>query len=316
MRAFTRTPSGLSSLHAFHGCDVVVFVEGGNTTYTVQEALRGEWNNEAVDIVFWHRICTIFIPQIRVHIRALGGNGAVRQIGKMISAGQVTNVLAATDRDFDHLFPHLPQHDGCLTTMGYSWENDACCIDTLEEVLYSNCFLDRHLANLRAKAEPIVTSMLNDLSPYVLIDFLFVAAEERLFPRDRPAAFIENIKKQNTAPTVNTSRIASVIRDVRSRLRPFRPICDYNKIKASLNVYSDCCGHMIFEVYYRALCHILVRYARAPKMQIDSARLAFIREFALHLEQPSEIREHYQGQFAWINRLLADWGLPAAPMAA
>ena len=50
--AFTRTSSGLTNLAQFHGVEFIVYTEGGDKSYTLEEVINGKFNKSSIDIKF------------------------------------------------------------------------------------------------------------------------------------------------------------------------------------------------------------------------------------------------------------------------
>lgn len=133
--SFTRSPSGLSNLHIFYNVDLIIFTEGGDKTYTIEEINEGKYNETAVDIKFWNTILSVNNFQRKFQLRAIGSKTASNNICEQIINGELKNVAVARDRDLDDFFDTKFTSPFILYTKGYSWENDVYLKDlTLEQI--------------------------------------------------------------------------------------------------------------------------------------------------------------------------------------
>ena len=122
--AFTRTSSGLTNLAQFHGVEFIVYTEGGDKSYTLEEVINGKFNKSSIDIKFWS---TIFIKHDfnrDFQFRALGSKSVTNNICEMIENGNVRNIIVARDSDLDDFIGEKFFSPYILYTRGYSWEND------------------------------------------------------------------------------------------------------------------------------------------------------------------------------------------------
>lgn len=133
--SFTRSNSGISNLPLFYGAEIVVYTEGGNKSFSIQEVEEGKFNNKSVDIKFWDGIFKSNTFSKKVEFRALGSKTASKAICDKIMAGDVKNIAVAKDKDFDFLELELFDSPYILYTKGYSWENDVFSeLSTTEQV--------------------------------------------------------------------------------------------------------------------------------------------------------------------------------------
>src|SRR5690242_5174005 len=99
-------------MHRFLGVDAIVFVEGGRTTYTLEQTAEGSYNSQGEDLKYWQIIFMTFAPKKNFNLRALGSKTTIREIASLIAQGEVRHVCVAMDRDFDHLTGALPNVPG------------------------------------------------------------------------------------------------------------------------------------------------------------------------------------------------------------
>lgn len=308
--SFSRTNDGLSAMHIFLDVDLVVFVEGGRETHSASDAIEGRYNSDTHDIRFWEGIFSTFLPTVKAEFRSLGGNVGVREIGKMVADGSVSNVLAATDRDFEEYFHGGSKLRGCLRTWGYSWENDVCTTQVLSEAIYSYSGRSRASLDAQAEAEEILSSITRRLRRYVIADYMLHLYNKSLIPREKPIKFInEGTKKSppsfREAAAINDFRIITAGRwRVRSSNRSIDPW-------SCLSAARDCCGHFIMEIYYRALIHLLQKHSKGIKMEKDFGVLCLVREFFDQFRggRIENVYRHYEGQIDAVRPLLLEWGV-------
>lgn len=122
--SFSRSNSGITNSHLFYGVDLIVYTEGGNKSYSAEEALNGQANESSIDVKFWKGIFTSHGLDKKVKFRALGSKTASSDICKKIELGEVRNVAVARDRDLDFIQSKSIDSPYILYTKGYSWEND------------------------------------------------------------------------------------------------------------------------------------------------------------------------------------------------
>ncbi len=122
--AFMRTPSGLSNLAKFYGVDFIVFTEGGNTSYSLEDVCNGEFNNSSIDIKFWESVFIKHKLNKKVEFRAIGSKSSSNEICKLIEKDEIKNILVTRDSDLDDFFGLKYRSPYILYTQGYSFEND------------------------------------------------------------------------------------------------------------------------------------------------------------------------------------------------
>ena len=292
--SFRRTDFGISNLRLFHGVDAVVFVEGGETTYTVEQLSQGLHNSQADDLKYWQIVFTTFAGKRALHFRAVGSKTTIKELAALIIAGQVKHILVAMDRDFDHLTRSLPTGAGILSTNGYSWENDVWTSDVVFATFkkfntspqiekQAEKLIDQEFANARTKlrccvrADAILSS--NSLEP---------------LPRDKLEKILRPVK--GGAPTVSLEAAKSVVRGRTLKTRPARL---YGP-KVTLNTLRDCYGHLLGSFGYHLLAHVLRKFCGitvAPRQLLVPAA---IDAFAAQLPQDPTLGAHYTALFAAI----------------
>jgi hypothetical protein len=119
-----RTTSGLNNQHLFYDVDLIVFLEGGKTSYNKEQVYAGHFSEETEDIIFWRYIFKKFKAHKKIKFKSVGSKSTIKEIAIDIVNGNLTTVLVAMDNEFDEIFNQRIQHPKVFYTSGYSWEND------------------------------------------------------------------------------------------------------------------------------------------------------------------------------------------------
>lgn len=155
--SFTRTNAGISNLPLFYGAEIIVYTEGGDKSFSIQEVEEGKFSTKSVDIKFWNGVFRSYNYGKKVEFRALGSKTASKIICDKILAGEITNTIVARDRDLD--FDDVSHFDSpyILFTKGYSWENDVfskqSTIDQIESMLLEQGIPDALLQEIEFSYE-------------------------------------------------------------------------------------------------------------------------------------------------------------------
>lgn len=123
---FTRTDLGISNLALFYaGCDIIVFVEGGDPELSADEFCESVQMSHSIDCLFWNFVFKSFDKKsTKAQFIAVGGKNVAKDLAKRISEGKIANTIVAMDRDYDVINKTIFNHPKVLYTYGYSWEND------------------------------------------------------------------------------------------------------------------------------------------------------------------------------------------------
>lgn len=135
MKSFRRTNVGLSNQHLFHNVDLVVFLEGGTTSFSKTEAYAGGFTDNTADIIFWQNIFSRFKTKTKIKFRSIGSKNTIKEIAVDIIDGKITSVIVAMDNEFDDILKKRLNHPAVVYSYGYSWENDIWCETVINEVI-------------------------------------------------------------------------------------------------------------------------------------------------------------------------------------
>lgn len=289
---FRRTDAGLSNLHRFLRVDWVVFVEGGESTYSLEELEQGSYNPRSEDLKYWRIVFTTFTVGQAFNFRAVGSKSTTKEIASLILGGRVAHVLVAMDRDFDHLKGSLPRGPGGFSTFGYSWENDVWTGQVVlatfrrfntspEAEPEAQNVIDREFAGFRAKLRSCVRA--DAVLSVNLLDPL---------PRPEFAKVIRPVG--GGAPRVDSSAAKSLVRGRRQKIRPTRVIAP----NLTLTTLKDCYGHLLENCGYHLLVHLLAKFCKFRTTPRELLVPAAIDAFGEQLRADPDLNAHYIPMFA------------------
>lgn len=139
--SFTRTNSGLSNLALFHGVDLIVFTEGGESSYSYEDVLAGRFNERSVDIKFWSGVFSKHNFDKTIEFRALGSKTCSKAICELLVSNSINNIAVALDSDLDDISGTKFNSPYILYTRGYSWKNDVYHPELVKEQIESLIYL-------------------------------------------------------------------------------------------------------------------------------------------------------------------------------
>jgi hypothetical protein len=296
---FHRSPSGLTNLHLFIGTDVVIFVEGGQQSFTLDEVIDGSYSHSSVDLKFWQGMFSIFLRDGRkCQFRAIGSKPTLKSIAGLIINNQVFNVWVAMDRDHDYFHGELHIAPGILYTHGYSWENDVCNPEVIEEVFWTLVQIARGSVPVREEIEGLFAQISSQLRRAVYLDILIGFHGASLLPRDKPDSVYKLIG-QHGKPSVNREYLSGLIGQLRKAYP--RPII--RPVAINLHVARDCVGKIIACFYCRVLQFLVKQYTNIGSIQKQIISNLMIEKFItyMNLHRDGNIYAHYAGQFAMIS---------------
>jgi hypothetical protein len=290
--SFIRTPPGLSNQATFLDVDLVIFAEGGATSFSFDEVEQGADNGETPDVAFWRAVIEVFSQQTKTfHVKSVGSKVTVRAIADLIVAGSTKKVVAAMDKDLDDLRLTQIVHTNVLYTRGYSWENDVWSEETATAVLKS-IVPER---NNRKVASDQIRAFFDDLestfASAVRLDraLAVVNAEpllrESLEDTVRPAP--------PAVPVLRRSDLASLLRDTRSNNRGLRRHHKKDEILKDLH------GHTLAKAVVHMLRTIIQTISNHKLSNALTTSMA-LTEFARNPNGPSiaSYRQNVQ-QIVW-----------------
>ncbi|MFB2681454.1 hypothetical protein [Shewanella mangrovisoli] len=133
--SFTRTNSGISNNHLFHNVDIIIYTEGGDKSFSIEDIEEDKYNTSSIDIKFWSGLFNAAKLNRTVKFKALGSKSVSKTIRDKINGNEIKNVAIALDRDLDFVLSQPKESPLILYTKGYSWENDVYTEEnTIEQI--------------------------------------------------------------------------------------------------------------------------------------------------------------------------------------
>ena len=292
--SFRRTESGLTNLYLFFGVDAVVYLEGGSSICR-DDVNHGLYTDSTQDIRFWQTIFNIYRPDKNYKFCSVGSKETVKSIAMDIVEGRVSNVIAAMDRDFDHINGRLIVANNIIYTFGYSWENDAWNKSALREAF---CSLSGACSTRIDTEEEIINRCFHEIASKlrgaVRIDAVLSQYDNSFFDREKFMRYVDI--KRNGMPVVNIEQIKNSLAESRNKVEG----AIARKNHFTLSPLIDCFGHLFAEYVYRILAYLLEKIRKNPKLPKDYASSMVVEKFGqlLNNDLLSDIKQHYDSEFS------------------
>jgi hypothetical protein len=249
MSDFRRTINGLNNQHLFHDVDIIVFVEGGDKSYTKAEVYSGMFHNETEDIIFWRNIFTIFNSGKKVKFKSVGSKATIKEILLDIVDGRLQTVMVAMDNEFDEILKKRIIHPNVFYTYGYSWENDAWNEIVIKSII-------EELTAVRIENDDVKTnfnSFLKSLKIAVYADGYLFKRSSSFFPRKTGHLFCVECNSMDL-PKIKTIEINN--RLVAKGLNKKR-LYSFGS-KYSIDTRKFCFGHLLADY----CCQLILNYLK------------------------------------------------------
>ncbi len=292
-----RTESGLTNSHLFVDADVVVYLEGGSS-FSKEQVKSDLFSDFSADIRFWQAIFGIYRPSLKFKFKSVGSKEVVRSIAEDISTGRVHNVIAAMDRDFDHINGRMLEIDNVIYTHGYSWENDAWNKNALLEAV---CVLSGTCRSALGDEVQLIEDYYRDLfiglKGAIRIDAVLSQYKKSLFNRSSYFRYVEI--QRDGMPNIDKGQISGALKEARSESTG--PITRHSEID-SISL-ADCFGHLFAEYTYRLLSYILVKVKKLPKIPKEYAISTIVDKFSnfLQTNNLTDTYKHYESEFSRVS---------------
>lgn len=292
---FSRTASGLSNMAQFCGAEIIVFTEGGSTSYTTHEALNGNFNTHSVDIKFWSAALKKYGFNKKLHFRALGSKTSAEEIAIKVANLEVKNVIVVRDSDLDYFLGSKIDSPYVLYTYGYSWENDVWHKNSLiSQVISFNMSVD-----LPEPCIELINKSFSTLDNYAKRLLLL-----ELIHRKNGLSFItsctgEQFINSRSQPNLKMSSLLKLLREKKEKItRPAKGNANFNLQDA----IRYCYGKLYECLAYNVLCYVSktqLGIRTIPKAVITSI---MIDKFSV-LQDPN-IDHYYQQMIDRLRRCL------------
>jgi len=294
---FTRTPAGLSNQYLFWRVDALVFVEGGQHTYSLSQVEAGSFGSQSIDILFWQSLFRCFLPNRKFQFRAVGSKATLTQIARYIESGTVSHVFAAMDRNHDRINNRLIQAPGVFYTYGYSWENDILHAGLVTQLFVSMCSVSLNGVHFRTEIDSFYHSFARDMRWPVYADALLSRFDATLLPRDSPEMIIT--LDSRAKPSIDRNRISALIQHAQ-KVKAQRGSTYLLTPRFTCCPHGDCFGRLVSAYFYRVLTYMLKTHSNVPSLPKYYAWSMAINTFIhqLHSQPAGPHFQHYSTLFS------------------
>ncbi len=280
--SFTRTSNGLANQCLFYNVDAVVFTEGGNMSWSIEDIYSKEYNEKAIDIIFWRKLFNRFTNDLNLKFKAVGSKTTVNAIALEIESHQITTVIAAMDSEFDELYNKKINNPNVLYTRGYSWENDVWNADITVSILedLSGEQVDKKIVN------DSIEQFHSEIVEGVYADAMLFGTDSSFLPRKGHLKCVDC--SLDTAPRIKSDFIENLLTTAGVSRSLIKSFGKYNKI----NSPQHCYGHLLNDFYFH-----LVRYISNSILKIKVINKDLLENLAIskfNQLMPSEIQDYYE----------------------
>lgn len=288
MNQFKRSTKGINNQHLFYNVDLVVYLEGGNKSYTKTEVYLGAYHIETEDIIFWRNLFTIFNRTKKVKFKSVGSKTTIKEIVTDIISGKLQTVMVAMDNEFDEILKQRIDHPNVFYTYGYSWENDVWNDKVIKSII-------EELSAIKIEHDEIeknFNAFLKCIKVGVYADGYLFKQESSFFPRK--SGFLFCVDNSSTdLPTIKANEIANKIAEKGLNKRTLYSFGH----KHSVNTLKFCFGHLLADY----CCQVIFSYLR-NKHNLTGIkkdiiyRMGINKSFQLTFNS-SPIYDYYEAQF-------------------
>lgn len=288
MRSFKRTSSGLNNQHKFYGVDIIVFLEGGSTSFSKEQVYSGKYSSETEDIIFWKNIFNIFNSQKKIKFKSIGSKSTIKEIALDIIDGKLTTVMVAMDNEFDEVLNKRLNSQNIFYTNGYSWENDIwkeniikSVIEELSAVQITNNDIENNFKEF-----------LKNIKTAVFADAYLFKDDLSFFPRKTGYLFCVECNPTDL-PFIKTETIEQRIID---KGITKRKATLYGN-KKSIDTLKFCFGHFLADYCCQLIIHYLKNRHGLKNLSKDFIYRMGIKKFFDLEFSTSSLYSYYESQF-------------------
>lgn len=288
MSGFRRTFSGLNNQHLFYNVDLIVYLEGGQTSYTKEQVYAGAYSSETEDIIFWSNIFERFKSDKKIKFKSIGSKSTIKEIAIDIISGNIKTVFVAMDNEFDEILNQRINHSNIYYTHGYSWENDVWNPKVIKSVL-------QELTAIKIENNDIENNFREFISKITLAvyaDAYLFKTGSSYFPRRNGYMFCVDCNPIDL-PIIHEEVIENKI--IEKGITKRKAIL-YGR-KHGINPLKLCFGHFLADYCCQLITHYLRKrhsLSNIPKDYIY--RISIRKHFELTFDN-SEVFDFYKNQF-------------------
>lgn len=281
--SFIRTESGIKNEHLFHNTDYVVYLEGGQTSFSLSQVIDENLSSDnTLDIVFWSRLFSRFMPDKTVKYKSIGSKVVLKEIADIIITKDIKTVLICMDNEFDEMLNQRIQDKRVLYTYGYSWENEVWTLRTLLNTITEISAINPSTERLTG----IYDSFICDNEAGVKADFLLFRDNMSFWNKKARLKYIDQRKNEHFI------KIDEMLADIHSK-----GISDEMLAQVEIDVKKYCFGHLIAD----GLCWVIRSFLKGNhlSLSVDNEcinRIA-INEHYRNFDDELILIEYYGRQF-------------------
>jgi hypothetical protein len=288
MSAFKRTTRGLSNQHLFFNVDIVVFLEGGDISYSKEDVYNGEFTSETKDIIFWKNVFDRFVKDKKIKFKSVGSKSVVKEIALVVANDEIKTVYVAMDNEFDMIFNEQIIHSNIFYTHGYSWENDIWNQEVIKSVITGITAIETS----QNEIETNFNDFLENIELAVYADAYLFKKGMSFFPRTNKHLFFINITNVDL-PLVKQDKIDSEL--IAKNLK--KDTLNRFGRRHAIDALKFCYGHLLADYCYHLIkCYIKKRHLLSNISKEIIHRIGLDKFFQQHFSD-GDIYSYYEQQF-------------------
>lgn len=254
---FNRTPIGILNYPLFHKGKKMVFLEGGNCSFTKGEVLNGTHNESSYDLLFWGPLFKKFKRNLNAYeFRPVGNKQSLFDIAKTV-ANKDKNIIVLMDRDYDCFCGNIISGKNILYTYGYSFENDILKLPVLTGLYDSLCSIQYGKHEASKKLKQGLNHFKKEITCVLKLDITtYINSGEHIIPKNGKNIRKYIIPKKESEPALKINDLeklfTSYYKQTKQQVVKIKP-----KRQFKLNVLKDCPGHIMDEYFYYYFIFVL-----------------------------------------------------------
>lgn len=281
--SFIRTSSGIQNEHLFHDVDYIVYLEGGNHSYTLEDiTTKSLFNDNTLDIAFWKNQFNNHYSNCNCKFKSIGSKTVLKELSDIVISNNITSIIICMDSEFDELLNNKIQNPRVLYTYGYSWENEVFNPLILENLVILFTAMGECSDLIRTRYE----NFLSNIKDGVKGDYYQFSINNAFFPKK------SRLKYFDIEDVALSVKVDLLHKDIESKGMNLNQLIAYE-----LDVERYCYGHLIADFSCQ-----LIRNHLKKELFIDCPcnealnRSAISLYFSQELKN-DEINNYYENQF-------------------
>ncbi|MDF3079166.1 MAG: hypothetical protein K0S09_3055 [Sphingobacteriaceae bacterium] len=288
MSSFRRTNSGLNNQHLFYDVDLIVFLEGGKTSYNKTQVYAGNYSKETEDIIFWKNIFSKFKSGKKIKFKSVGSKTTIKEIAVDIIDGKITTVMVAMDNEFDEILNQRINHPNVYYTYGYSWENDVWNQNVIKSVIEELTAIKIDNSDIEAN----MTEFVSKIKLAVYSDAYLSKYNSSFFPRQTGYMFCVECNPIDL-PSIKDAEIEKKI--VEKGITKRKATLFGNRY--SIDTLKFCFGHFLSDYSCQLITHYIKKRHSLSNIPRDIIyRMGIKKYFEKHFDNGA-IYDFYEQQF-------------------